>query len=283
LEPLAYCQDKAAPDGSANYYAVLFQPPPRRAALIALLALEQELREVVEACSELAVAQHKLAFWHEEFVRLLEGAPAHPVAIALARNAPQALDAGLMQMLIDGVRIRLSNRQLRDEEELEAACSATAGAMARVMAGVLAPGDGVAAQALHTAATAVERLRLLRFPRRAGLPPHSGIPLQLLTRCGVTPTAVDRGGEEENLVRLRRELLHQASRRLDAARTGLASQRGFAATRVRIAQAQATTLERGGYAASGVAREPLPIVLLWCAWRTRPGPGSTGVGRRPPR
>lgn len=275
MDPLAYCRDKAAPDGSASYYAVLFQPPPRRDALIALLALEQELREVVEACSELAVAEHKLAFWHDEFVRLLEGAPAHPVAIALARNAPQAVDAGLLRMLIDGIRIRLSSRQVRDEEELDAACAATAGAMARVMAQVLAPGDGVAAQALHTVATAVERLRLLRFPRRAGLPPHSGIPLQLLTRCGVTPTAVDRGGEEGNLPRLRRELLHEASRRLEAARTALASQRGFAATRLRIAQAQAATIRRGGYAASGIAREPLPIVLLWHAWRARPEPGGT--------
>ena len=271
MDPLAYCRDKAAPDGSADYYAVLFQPPPGRDALIALLALEQELRDVVEACSELAVANHKLAFWHGEIMRLLDGAPEHPVTLALARCAADSLDAGVLKALVDGVRTRLNSRQVRDEEELDAACAATAGTMARVMAGVLAPGDSAAAQALHTTATALERLRLLRFPRRAGLPPHSGVPLQLLTRCGVTPTAMDRGGDDESLVKLRRELLQQASHRLDAASRSLASRRGLAATRVRIAQAQAMTLKRGGYVAHGVARELLPIVLLWCAWRTRPG------------
>jgi phytoene synthase len=275
MDPVAYCRDKAAPDGSANYYGVLFQPPSRRRALLALLALEQELREVVEACSEHAVAQHKLAFWQQEVGRMLAGAPAHPVARALAQHAPEALDANLLHALIDGVGNRLAHRQVRDEDEQEASCAATAGIVARLMACVLAPDDRAATNALQGAATAAERIRLLRFPRRAGLPPHSGVPLEMLTRWGVTPAAFDRGGDDERIAELRRELLQQARGRLGAARDALAATRGFAATRVRIAQAQATALERGGYVAHGAAREPLPLALLWCAWRARPRTAST--------
>ena len=63
VSALDYCSDKAAAaQGTPGYYAVLFYPPPVRAALIALRALERELADIAELCTDHTVAQHKLGY-----------------------------------------------------------------------------------------------------------------------------------------------------------------------------------------------------------------------------
>ena len=46
MTPEQYVQDKAAKSGSSFYYAFLFLPPPRRAAITAFYAFCREIDDV---------------------------------------------------------------------------------------------------------------------------------------------------------------------------------------------------------------------------------------------
>ena len=48
MTPEQYVQDKAAKSGSSFYYAFLFLPPPRRAAITAYYAFCREVDDVVD-------------------------------------------------------------------------------------------------------------------------------------------------------------------------------------------------------------------------------------------
>ena len=56
MTPQQYVQDKAARSGSSFYYAFLFLPPPRRAAITAFYAFCREVEDVVDARTERVVA-----------------------------------------------------------------------------------------------------------------------------------------------------------------------------------------------------------------------------------
>ena len=48
MTPEQYAQDKAAKSGSSFYYAFLYLPPPRRAAITAFYAFCREVDDVVD-------------------------------------------------------------------------------------------------------------------------------------------------------------------------------------------------------------------------------------------
>lgn len=270
MDALAYCREKAAPPGSAGYYAVLMLTPQRRAGVLGLLALKCELEDVVERCSERAVAERKLAWWHEELARVPTASTRHPVTSCLGAHAPGALAAPDLAVLLTGVHRRIVQPQLRDADALDASCHDTAGVIGRACARVLDPPGGACAEVLEAVFAAGERVRLLCLPWRAGLPPHTGIALDLLAAAEARPDDIDRGGNTPGAQRVRARLLANAGDALHQAHARLRNRRGFAATWLQLARAQLHAIGRGGYVSAGTARAPLPIVLLWLAWRHRP-------------
>jgi len=52
VTPQQYVQEKAAGSGSSFYYAFLFLPPPRRAAITAFYAFCREVDDVVDEVSD---------------------------------------------------------------------------------------------------------------------------------------------------------------------------------------------------------------------------------------
>ncbi|MGE5865459.1 MAG: squalene/phytoene synthase family protein, partial [Rhizobacter sp.] len=77
MTPEQYVQDKAAKSGSSFYYAFLFLPPPRRAAITAFYAFCREVDDVVDEVHEPGVAQAKLAWWQSEVAQSFAGRPTH--------------------------------------------------------------------------------------------------------------------------------------------------------------------------------------------------------------
>ena len=63
MNPEQYVQQKAAASGSSFYYAFLFLPRPRRAAITAFYAFCREVDDVVDEVSDPSVARSKLAWW----------------------------------------------------------------------------------------------------------------------------------------------------------------------------------------------------------------------------
>jgi phytoene/squalene synthetase len=70
-----YVQQKAAASGSSFYYAFLFLPKPRRAAITAFYAFCREVDDVVDEVSDPGVARTKLAWWQAEVPRPLRASP----------------------------------------------------------------------------------------------------------------------------------------------------------------------------------------------------------------
>ncbi|MFL6648457.1 MAG: squalene/phytoene synthase family protein [Sulfurifustaceae bacterium] len=82
-DAVAVCERKLADANLGRYFSVLFLPPPQRAALAALYAFWEEVREIRDECTEADVARIKLAWWHEELDEIFAGRPRHPVSVAL--------------------------------------------------------------------------------------------------------------------------------------------------------------------------------------------------------
>ena len=102
MTPQQYVQQKATASGSSFYYAFLFLPPPRRAAITAFYAFCREVDDVVDEVHDPDVAAAKLAWWQGEVRSAYEGKPTHPV----------------MQALMPGAReYGIEPRQLRDASE----------------------------------------------------------------------------------------------------------------------------------------------------------------------
>jgi len=94
MTPQQYVQDKAAHSGSSFYYAFMFLPTRRRAAITAFYAYCREVDDVVDEVYDPSVAAAKLAWWQKE------------VAESFARSAEERqLDhLGFILESIDRVR-----------------------------------------------------------------------------------------------------------------------------------------------------------------------------------
>jgi phytoene synthase len=84
MTPQDYVSQKAAASGSSFYYAFLFLPAPKRAAITAFYAFCREVDDVVDEATDVGVAATKLAWWQTEVRPSLSPAsPSHPVMQAL--------------------------------------------------------------------------------------------------------------------------------------------------------------------------------------------------------
>lgn len=83
MSPEQYVQEKAAASGSSFYYAFLFLPKERRAAITAFYAFCREIDDVVDEVVDPGVARTKLAWWQAEVSKSFAGQPTHPVMKAL--------------------------------------------------------------------------------------------------------------------------------------------------------------------------------------------------------
>jgi len=109
--PDSYCQQKAAPDGSNLYYALLFESAETRRYLLPLFALHYEIADCLTASTDPGVIRVKLQWWSEELVRLADHAPRHPITMALLPVvAETGLDPALFSQYLDTTNSLLSRR-----------------------------------------------------------------------------------------------------------------------------------------------------------------------------
>jgi phytoene synthase len=137
MTPQQYVQDKAAKSGSSFYYAFLFLPPPRRAAITAFYAFCREVDDVVDEVSDPSVAAAKLAWWRREVTSAYAGQPSHPVMQALL---PLAADYGIqeshLQAVIEGCQTDLDQTRFLDYPGLQRYCHLVAGVVGEVAANI---------------------------------------------------------------------------------------------------------------------------------------------------
>lgn len=163
MTPEAYVQDKAAKSGSSFYYAFLFLPPQRRAAITAFYAFCREVDDVVDEVSDPGVAQTKLAWWDQEVQRLFAGEPTHPVTKALAPHVqPFRIEASHLRGIIEGCRMDLSQTRYLDFPALQRYCHLVASLVGEVSANIFGRTQDQTLQFAHRLGLAFQLTNIIR-------------------------------------------------------------------------------------------------------------------------
>ncbi len=163
MTPQQYVQDKAAKSGSSFYYAFLFLPPPRRAAITAFYAFCREVDDVVDEVSDPALAATKLHWWRQEVTQAYAGQPSHPVMQALL---PLAADYGItaahLQAVIEGCQTDLDQTRFLDYTGLQRYCHLVAGVVGEVAANIFGRTEAATLQYAHQLGLAMQLTNIIR-------------------------------------------------------------------------------------------------------------------------
>jgi len=163
MSPQDYVQQKAAASGSSFYYAFLFLPKPRRAAITAFYAFCREVDDVVDEVTDTGVAQTKLAWWQSEVAQAYAGNPSHPVTKALM---PLAADYGIearhLLAVIEGCQMDLEQTRYLDFPGLQRYCHLVAGVVGEVAANIFGQTQTQTTQYAHTLGLAFQLTNIIR-------------------------------------------------------------------------------------------------------------------------
>ena len=137
MTPTAYVRQLAAQSGSSFYYAFLFLPPARRAAITAFYAFCREVDDDVDEVEDPGVARAKLAWWRSEVATSFAGRPSHPVTEALMpHTAIHGIEPWHLNAVIDGCQMDLDQSRYLDFMALERYCHLVAGVVGEVASSI---------------------------------------------------------------------------------------------------------------------------------------------------
>ena len=203
MTPDQYCQQRASGSGSSFYYSFLFLPPLRRRAITALYAFCREVDDVVDECREPAIAASKLAWWRDEVERLYHGAPQHPVTRALKPlladfNLPQEL----LEEIIDGMAMDLSNTRYADFSALSLYCYRVASVVGLLSAEIFGYQDRQTQKYAHDLGMAFQLTNIIRDVGEDARRGRIYLPQDELARFGVAETDLAAGRYSDAFTRL---------------------------------------------------------------------------------
>ena len=163
MNPAQYVQEKAAASGSSFYYAFLFLPKSRRAAITAFYAFCREVDDVVDEARDPGVAATKLAWWRTEVAQSFAGQPSHPVMQALMPlTAEYGIEARQLQQIIDGCQMDLDQTRYLDFPGLQRYCHLVAGVVGEVAARIFGQTDPQTTAYAHKLGLALQMTNIIR-------------------------------------------------------------------------------------------------------------------------
>ncbi|HET9644764.1 MAG TPA: presqualene diphosphate synthase HpnD [Burkholderiaceae bacterium] len=163
MSPEQYVQDKAAASGSSFYYAFLFLPAPRRAAITAFYAFCREVDDVVDEVRDPGVAATKLAWWRKEVAESFAGRPSHPATKALMPHvAEYAIQAPHLLQVIEGCEMDLSQTRYLDFASLSRYCHLVAGIVGEVASNIFGRTQSATLAYAHKLGLAMQLTNIIR-------------------------------------------------------------------------------------------------------------------------
>ncbi|TNF60588.1 MAG: squalene synthase HpnD [Burkholderiales bacterium] len=163
MNPQDYAQQKAAASGSSFYYAFLFLPPERRAAITAFYAFCREVDDVVDEVQDAGVAQTKLAWWRQEVAQAFAGRPSHPATQALIPHcATYDIEARQLLAVIDGCQMDLDQNRYLDFASLRRYCHLVAGVVGEVAARIFGQTQAATTGYAHRLGLAFQLTNIIR-------------------------------------------------------------------------------------------------------------------------
>ncbi len=163
MTPQQYVQDKAARSGSSFYYAFMFLPPPKRAAITAFYAFCREVDDVVDEMQEPSVAATKLVWWRQEVAQAFGGNAAHPVTQALLPLAAEhGIEARHLLAVIEGCQTDLDQTRFLDFTGLARYCHLVAGIVGEVASGIFGRTQATTVEYAHRLGLAMQLTNIIR-------------------------------------------------------------------------------------------------------------------------
>ena len=163
MTPAQYVQQKAAASGSSFYYAFLFLPASRRAAITAFYAFCREVDDVVDDMVDPSVAATKLAWWTTEVAKAFAGQPSHPVMQALMPHASTyGIEQQHLQGIIEGCQMDLEQTRYLDYPNLQRYCHLVAGVVGEVAAKIFGQTQVQTTRYAHTLGQALQLTNIIR-------------------------------------------------------------------------------------------------------------------------
>jgi phytoene synthase len=163
MTPQDYVKQKAAASGSSFYYAFLFLPVERRAAITAFYAFCREVDDVVDNTADQSVAAAKLVWWRSEVAQSFAGQPSHPVLRALMPLTAQfKIEQRHLQAVIEGCQMDLSQNRYLDYPALQRYCDLVAGVVGEVAANIFGQTQAGTAVYAHKLGHALQLTNIIR-------------------------------------------------------------------------------------------------------------------------
>ncbi len=186
MSPQDYVQQKAATSGSSFYYAFLFLPPERRAAITAFYAFCREVDDVVDEIKDPSVAAAKLGWWQKEVLQAYAGQPTHPVMHALMPHTqPFGIESRHLIAVIDGCQMDLNQTRYLDFAGLTKYCHLVAGVVGEVAARIFGQTDEATTAYAHKLGLAFQMTNIIRDVGEDALRGRIYLPLDEQQRFGV--------------------------------------------------------------------------------------------------
>jgi phytoene synthase len=219
MTPQDYVQQKAAASGSSFYYAFLFLPPERRAAITAFYAFCREVDDVVDEVTDVGIAQTKLAWWRSEVAQAYAGEKNHPVMQALMPHTERfGIEARHLLAVIDGCQMDLEQNRYLDFANLQQYCHLVAGVVGEVAARIFGQTDHQTTAYAHRLGLAFQLTNIVRDVGEDAVRGRIYLPVNELQRFDVKAHELLKRGEAPGMDRADFERRFQALMRFQCER-----------------------------------------------------------------
>ena len=273
MTPEQYVQQKATASGSSFYYAFLFLPPPRRAAITAFYAFCREVDDVVDEVSDRGVAATKLAWWRSEVAAAFAGRPSHPAMLALMPLAADyAIEAHHLQAVIEGCQMDLEQTRYLDFANLARYCDLVAGVVGEVAANIFGRSEASTVEYAHRLGLAMQLTNIIRDVGDDARRDRIYLPADELKQFGVKPGDLLESRYSDRFTALMRFQAERAHATFDAALASLsevdrrAQKPGL--MMANIYRALLREIEADGFQVLHQRTSLTPLRKLWIAMRT---------------
>ena len=278
MTPEQYVQEKAAASGSSFYYAFLFLPKERRAAITAFYAFCREVDDVVDEVHDPSVAATKLAWWRKEvataYANPSQLGGRHPVMQALLPlSAAYQIEERHLQAVIEGCEMDLSQTRYLDYAGLQRYCHLVAGIVGEVAAQIFGQTDARTTQYAHTLGLAFQLTNIIRDVGEDATRGRIYLPVNELQQFEVKAAEILKREHSERFVRLMQFQAQRAHGLYDQALAMLPAQdRRAQKPGLMMAKIYRTLLqeiERDNFQVLNQRVSLTPLRKLWLAWKVQ--------------